>query len=84
MFFRSTMPRSFLSLTMGMAFRCSATMTLARSSMVASGPAMMTFFGHELFGRAGKEFLEALLVFLEVAVIDVGSQEVDVLGAHRA
>ena len=38
------------------------------------------FFGHELFGRAGKEFLEALLVFLEVAVIDVGSQEVDVLG----
>ena len=37
------------------------------------------FFGHELFGCAGKEFLEALLVFLEVAVIDVGAQEVDVL-----
>ena len=37
------------------------------------------FFGHELFGCAGEEFLEALLVFLEVAVIDVGAQEVDVL-----
>ena len=37
------------------------------------------FLGHELSGCTGKEFFESLFVLFEVAIVYVGSQEVDVL-----
>ena len=37
------------------------------------------FFGHELSRCAGEQLLESLFVFFEVAIVDIGPQEIDIL-----